>query len=341
VNGEANGSPMRDHGHDPSTPTPPPEDAKLGEKYRPWTRLTEWEMWKLRKKMKKNIRWEPSDVMIQQELAAQGRGWENYYRARGEAQANGTKFLDVDDLDQSQSKEDSARVGELATGTIEVTAVRSRGMKLNEAKKLKREALARERAAQAAQEAELAVQEAELAARRLGELGSSFKNLFSPLSSALANLQRHTSSPITNGPKSTGKKEATKSKKRKLKDLNVSASPSAEVDPKKKKWKLTLKPSPFSTSAPTETTTKKIPLKLNVPPQASTMSSLSSPISPNRLLSAPRTSVAPKAESTPLMSRPPSRRSLAASAEPAVAITQARGRTSTPAVPAGRPGRLS
>jgi len=76
---------MRDHGHDPSTPTPPPEDAKLGEKYRPWTQLTEWEMWKLRKKMKKNIRWEPSDVMIQQELAAQGRGWENYYRARGEA----------------------------------------------------------------------------------------------------------------------------------------------------------------------------------------------------------------------------------------------------------------
>ena len=307
-------------------PTPPPEDAKLGGKYRPWTRLTEWEMWKLRKKMKKNITWEPSDVMIQRELAARGRGWENYYRARGEAQANGTEFLDVDDLDQSRSKEDSARLGEPATGTIEVTAVRNRGMKLNEAKKLKRETLAREQAAQAAQEAELA-------ARRLGELGSSFKNLFSPLSSALAKLQRHTSSPITNGAKSTGKKEATKSRKRKLEDSNASASPSAEVDPKKKKRKLAPKPSPFSTSAPTETATKKIPPKLNVLPQAPTMSSLSSPISPSRPLSAPRTSVAPKAESTPpLVSRPPSRRSLAASAEPAVAIAQARGRTSTPAV---------
>jgi hypothetical protein len=84
-------------------PTPPPEDAKLGEKYRPWTRLTEWEMWKLRKKMKKNITWEPSDVMIQRELAARGRSWENYYRARGEAQANGTEFLDVDDLDHKVS----------------------------------------------------------------------------------------------------------------------------------------------------------------------------------------------------------------------------------------------
>ena len=307
-------------------PTPPPEDAKLGGKYQPWTRLTGWEMWKLRKKMKKNITWEPSDVMIQRELAARGRGWENYYRARGEAHANGTEFLDVDDLDQSRSKEDTNRPGDPIAGTIEVTAVRNRGMKLNEAKKLKREILAREQAAQAAQEAELA-------ARRLGELGSSFKNLFSPLSSALANLQRHTSSPITNGTKSTGK-EGSKSKKRKLDDSNASASPSAEVDPKKKRQKLAPKPSPFSTSAPTDSTTKKIPLKLNLHPQSSTMSSSLSPISPSRPLSARRGSVAPKAESTPpLLSRPPSRRSLAASVEPAVVNPQPRGRTSTPAVP--------
>ena len=309
-------------------PTPPPEDAKLGGKYQPWTRLTEWEMWKLRKKMKKNITWEPSDVMIQRELAGRGRGWENYYRAKGEAQTSGTDFLDVDDLDQSRTKENSVRVGDPGTGTIEVTAVRNRGMKLNEAKKLKREILAREQAAQAAQEAELA-------ARRLGELGSSFKNLFSPLSSTLANLQRHTSSPITNSTKSAGKKEGSKSsKKRKLDESNASASPSAEMDPKKMKQKLAPKPSPFSISTPTDTTTKKIPLKLNVPPQSSTMSSLSSPISPNRPLSARRSSVTPKAESTPpLMSRPPSRRSLAASAEPAAVTTHTRARTSTPAIP--------
>jgi hypothetical protein len=308
-------------------PTPPPEDAKLGGKYQPWTRLTEWEMWKLRKKMKKNITWEPSDVMIQRELAARGRGWENYYRAKGEAQVNGTELLDVDDLDQSRTKEDSVRAGDPVTGTIEVTAVRNRGMKLNEAKKLKRETLAREQAAQAAQEAAQA-------ARRLGEVTSSFKNLFSPLSNALANLQRHTSSPITNGIKSTGKKAASKSKKRNLDDFNASASPSAETDPKKKKQKLAPKPSPFSTSAPVETTTKKIPPKLSVQAQSSTMSSLSSPVSPNRPSSAPRSSVAPKAESSPpLMSRPPSRRSLAASVEPVTVTAQTRGRTSTPAAP--------
>jgi hypothetical protein len=309
-------------------PTPPPEDAKLGGKYQPWTRLTEWEMWKLRKKMKKNITWEPSDVMIQRELIARGRGWENYYRAKGEARVNGTEFLDVDNLDQSRVKEDSVRAGDPITGTIEVTAVRNRGMKLNEAKKLKREILAREQAAQAAQEAELA-------ARRLGELGSSFKNLFSPLSSALANLQRHTSSPITNGTKSAGKQERSKSKKRKLDESNTSASPSAETDPKKKKQKLAPKPSPFSTSAPVETTTKKIPLKLTLPAQSSTLSSVSSPTSPNRASSAQRrSSVVPKAESTPPpISPPPSRRSAAASAEPATAVTQSRGRTSTPAIP--------
>ena len=310
-------------------PTPPPEDAKIGGKYQPWTRLTEWEMWKLRKKMKKNITWEPSDVMIQRELTGRGRGWENYYRAKGEAKANGTEFLDVDDLDQSRIKEDSVRAGDPAAGVIEVTAVRNRGMKLNEAKKLKREILAREQAAQAAQEAELA-------ARRLGELGSSFKNLFSPLSSALANLQRQASSPITNGVKSTGKKEATKSsKKRKLEEPNTSASPSVEVDPKKKKQRLAPKPSPFSASTPTDSNTKKIPLVLHVPAQSSTLSSLSSPVSPNRPPSARRSSVAPKAESSPPpISRPPSRRSLAASTEPAAPTTQTRGRTSTPATTA-------
>lgn len=307
-------------------PTPPPEDAKLGDKYRPWTRLTEWEMWKLRKKMKKNITWEPSDVMIQRELNARGRGWENYFLAKREAQDNITDFIDVDNLDQGRTKAEGIRLGEPVTGTIEVTNVRNRGMKLNEAKKLKRETLAREQAA-------LAAQEAELAARRLGDIGSAFKNLFSPLSSALANLQRNTSSPTTNGSKIAGKKDITKSsKKRKLDDFTASASPSVEADPKKKKQKLAPKPSPFSISAPSDTTTIKIPLKLNLPAQSSEISSLSSPASPNRPLSA-RRSVAPKAESTPPpVSRPASRHSVAASVD----TGRTSRRTSTPAASARR-----
>ena len=319
-------------------PTPPPEDAKIGSKYQPWTRLTEWEMWKLRKKMKKNITWEPSDVMIQRELAAKGRGWENYYRAKGEAKTNGTEFLDIDNIDQSRTN--GVTNGEPATGAVEVASVRNRGMKLNEAKKLKRESLAREQAAQAAQEAELA-------ARRLGDIGSAFKNLFSPISSALTNLQRNTSSPTTNGNK-TGKKEAAKNpKKRKLEDSVASASPVSEPVPKNKKQKLAVGPSPFAgdatpdTTATTTTTTKKIPLKLHLPPQSSTVSSLSSAPSPDlpqsarpqsaRPQSARRTSIAPKAESpTPMALRPSSRHSVA-SAAPSSTVATGRRRTSTPA----------
>ena len=145
------------------------------------------------------------------------------------------EFLDGDNLDQGRSKDDGSRQGDLPTGTIEVTAVRNRGMKLNEAKKLKRETLAREQAAQAAQEAELA-------ARRLGDIGSAFKNLFSPLSSALASLQRSTSSP-TNRSKMTGKKDPNKaSKKRKLEEYASSASPPAELEYRKKKPKIAPKP---------------------------------------------------------------------------------------------------
>ncbi|ERF72087.1 hypothetical protein EPUS_05005 [Endocarpon pusillum Z07020] len=215
-------------------PTPPPEDAKIGGEHKPWIRLTDWEMWKLRKKMKKNINWEPSEIMIQRELAEKGRGWDNYYKVKAEAQANGAEFADVDNLDKS--RENGELVGKGDTPSVDVAAVRNRGMKLNEAKKLKREALAREQAA-------LAAAEAEAAARRLGDIGSAFKNLFSPLGSALANLNGSIGSPIANGTKSIGKKP---SRKRKLDETNTALSPSAETSTSpKKKPKPGPKPTPL------------------------------------------------------------------------------------------------
>ncbi|RMZ87190.1 hypothetical protein DV736_g5585, partial [Chaetothyriales sp. CBS 134916] len=158
-------------------PTPPPDDAELGGKFRPWTHLTEYEMYKLRKKMKKNHEWEPSQVMIRRELESRGRGWDNYYKAKAEAEKNGTSFILVDDnvLPKSEKPEPKSARAKPAT-------------KKAEAKKDKKADPARDRAAAAAQEAELA-------ARRLGDIGSAFKNLFSPLSSALATLNRSTSSP--------------------------------------------------------------------------------------------------------------------------------------------------
>ncbi|KKK19617.1 hypothetical protein ARAM_005184 [Aspergillus rambellii] len=145
---------------------PPPDDAKPGSEDLPWLRLTEWEMTKLRKKMKKNAVWQPSEVMIHRELALRGRGWEAYRTAKAQAEANGSEFIDCDDIMNNYIPGLLTRRSE-ATGEFEgvvETKLSNRGMKLNEAKKLKRENQAREQAALAAAEAE--------AAKRLGLFGN-------------------------------------------------------------------------------------------------------------------------------------------------------------------------
>ncbi|KAJ5551063.1 hypothetical protein N7535_000996 [Penicillium sp. DV-2018c] len=117
---------------------PPPADAKLGSEDLPWLRLTEWEMTRLRKKMKKNAVWQPSEVMIHRELALANRGWEAYRAAKALAEETGAEFVDCDNIEET-------RRGEIAK-ELEETKLSNRGMKLNEAKKLKREQLAREQA---------------------------------------------------------------------------------------------------------------------------------------------------------------------------------------------------
>ncbi|PLB40776.1 putative PHD finger domain protein [Aspergillus candidus] len=128
---------------------PPPEDARPGSPDMPWLRLTEWEMTKLRKKMKKNAIWQPSEVMIHRELALRGRGWEAYRAAKMQAEATGTEFIDCDDIKNTYPQGKSGEGGPDLEGIFE-TKLSNRGMKLNEAKKLKRENQAREQAAAAA-----------------------------------------------------------------------------------------------------------------------------------------------------------------------------------------------
>ncbi|KAJ5644772.1 hypothetical protein N7507_010783 [Penicillium longicatenatum] len=118
---------------------PPPPDAKPGSPDAPWLRLTEYEMTRLRKKMKKNAMWQPSEVMIHRELALAGRGWEAYLAAKLLAAETGAEFLDCDNI--------AATHGGEKPKDMEETKLSNRGMKLNEAKKLKRELLAREAAA--------------------------------------------------------------------------------------------------------------------------------------------------------------------------------------------------
>ena len=117
----------------------PPDDAKIGSKYLPWLELTAYELATLRKKMKKNAIWCPSDTMILRELKSRGRGLEAYRNAKAAAENAGVEF---DSEVPPQLKGETVH----AEGAISVAALNlqdaklsNRGMKLNEAKKAKRE----------------------------------------------------------------------------------------------------------------------------------------------------------------------------------------------------------
>ncbi|KAF2403702.1 hypothetical protein EJ06DRAFT_288833 [Trichodelitschia bisporula] len=149
--------------------TPPPEGALRGSKDRPWLYLTDWEMAKLRKQMKKNAIWTPSDTMIRRQLVNDGRGEENYKKAKAEAEAKGEPFLDELPPDDDDPEQMAARKAD--------TATENRGMRLNEAKKLKKQQAAKEQAdkEQADKEATDLVEQASL---RIAAAGDNFKRLF-------------------------------------------------------------------------------------------------------------------------------------------------------------------
>lgn len=139
--------------------TEPPADAVNGSKWLPWVKLTEWEMAKLRKRMKKNAIWIPSQTMVRRELKNLGRGIAGKEAARQNAEATGEAFVD------EHSEPDPTKVLISGEEAAQVTAMLgpqvyaddedadaeliNRGMRLNEAKKLKRQRLLEEQALQA------------------------------------------------------------------------------------------------------------------------------------------------------------------------------------------------
>ncbi|EFW20372.1 hypothetical protein D8B26_008416 [Coccidioides posadasii str. Silveira] len=252
----------------------PPPDAKIGSEFLPWLRLTDWEMACLRKKMKKNNFWQPSEVMIHRELSELGRGWDNYRAAREKAESTGTELIDCDDVMnnyvQGKLTRKSDVHGNMGTTGVEETKLINRGMKMNEAKKLKRETQAREQAAQAAAEAELA-------AKRLGDIGSTIKTLFSSSADHTLVDNVHTGfsgdSSIANGIVAKPRtKPKTTSKKRKFEETAALDAQEEDVEPltseavsgttNVKKLRLT-KPALISNeSSIAETTTAKLSLSL-------------------------------------------------------------------------------
>ncbi|KXX76948.1 Inhibitor of growth protein 3 [Madurella mycetomatis] len=138
---------------------PPPENAVIGSSDAPWGQLTPYELARLRKRMKKNAAWTPSDTMVARELSALGRGVEAFKAAKQKAEEEGRVFegkMPVPTLDPDTGEK------RMPLGALTLEALTSdeknlsnRGMKLNEAKKLKRELLAK-----------MAAEEAEESARR-------------------------------------------------------------------------------------------------------------------------------------------------------------------------------
>ena len=196
--------------------SPPPADAKPGSDHAPWMRLTEWEMAKLRKRMKKNAIWSPSETMIRRELADAGRGPDNYRAAKANSEATGEPFIDEDNL-ASQPPGRQLAPGEISADSLgfEETSLSNRGMKLNEAKKIKREAMLRGQQEQAEQ---LAKTEVEQAAKRLGDIGSTIKNLFFGATN-LVNASTSSTNPAQAKPAEKSKEKAEKEKeKQRLKE---------------------------------------------------------------------------------------------------------------------------
>ncbi|KAK5990019.1 Inhibitor of growth protein 1 [Cladobotryum mycophilum] len=139
---------------------PPPENAVVGSPDAPWLQLTQYELAKLRKRMKKNATWTPSETMIARELKALNRGPDAYREAKKKAEEEGKVF---EAKVPAPVVDDESGTQQLPAGAISADSIAAeevptsnRGMKLNEAKKLKREQLAK-----------MAAEEAEESARKM------------------------------------------------------------------------------------------------------------------------------------------------------------------------------
>jgi len=147
---------------------PPPENAAIGSVDAPWGQLTPYELAKLRKRMKKNAAWTPSDTMVARELSTLGRGIDAFKAAKKKAEEEGKPFegqMPVPIVDP-ETGEERMPLGALPMESLTTDGTLSnRGTRLNEAKKAKRKALA-----------ELAAEEAEASAQRFKNIVESLMN---------------------------------------------------------------------------------------------------------------------------------------------------------------------
>ncbi|TGJ87715.1 hypothetical protein E0Z10_g1031 [Xylaria hypoxylon] len=204
---------------------PPPENAVPGSTDAPWLQLTQYELAKLRKRMKKNSQWIPSDTMIARELKNLGRGVEAFKDAQKQAEEEGKPFeptlpAPVVDAESGIPHPPEGAISADALTADEVQ-LSNRGMKLNEAKKLKRETLAR-----------MAAEEAEESARKMvAEAARLFPNHEASPSVAGSSHDKSQDTAQSQG-KASSKSKAKKRKRDSLSETPVPEKPqSAENIP--------------------------------------------------------------------------------------------------------------
>ncbi len=304
--------------------SPPPADAKPGSIHAPWMRLTEWEMAKLRKRMKKNAIWTPSETMIRRELSLAGRGPDNYKSTKSKCDAAGEEFIDDDNI--ANAPRGKALVpGEISADSLGLadTNLSNRGMALNIAKKEKREKMAREQADILASEAQ-----------KLGSRLDSLKNIFAapperPVESPTlgANMLKAKETAKKKTASEERPKEITKTpaKKRKREE-----SPKPEPPPKQ----VDIVTSPIKPSSETVTSPIKPPKKRKIEQGQP---------EPLRITTKTVTTTVPLAAPAPSPSRPSRRSTPATPATPVMAAPEKPTAITTPrpTTASTRPRRIS
>lgn len=302
-------------------PTPPPADAQPGSRYFPWTELGEYEMYKLRKKMKKNHTWDPSDVMIKRELLEKGRGWDNYLKAKAVAEKDGTPF------NYMRGAERPVMQPALSFDTPSLASTTASVVTKEEMKKSQRKAEAKDRKKEVTTSTALTpAQQTDQIAQRMSILGSTFKTLFGNAISGLTG----TSSTPPSAQRDAAKRSSKKRKAEEVEPDRVIKIPRTIV-PKPRSREVPIAPAPPAANVPPASAgTIRIPLKLQ----------LTSPSYPGGLTLRPPTTSGPSSapgrastigpDTTPsVSSRPSPRQSAGGSVEPSSATARSRGRTST------------
>ena len=304
--------------------SPPPADAKPGSIHAPWMRLTEWEMAKLRKRMKKNAIWTPSETMIRRELSLAGRGPDNYKSTKSKCDVAGEEFIDEDNIANAPRGKPLVP-GEISADSLGLadTNLSNRGMALNIAKKEKREKMAREQADILASEAQ-----------KLGHRLDSLKNIFAPIP------EKTIESPTLSAKLPKAKDSTKKRTAPEEKPSEVTKTPA-----KKRKREESPKPQP----PPKQTDTVNPPVK----PSLETVTSPAKPSKkrkteqtqpePLRITTKTVTTTVPLAAPAPSPSRPSRRSTSATPATPVMAAPEKPTAATTPRASAAssRPRRIS